>query len=432
MKNIILNILKVFLVLMIIFIMILGGVFGAAFYKRWESEFNADGKGTPGITIGIIGNNEVVEQKECITCLFMGVNGPLTDFLMLGQYNPNNKSIALLSIPRDTQVKSAYDWKINSLYGGKHPEKTIKAVEGITGVQVQHYVVFDTKILRKLVDEIGGVTVDVPINMDYDDPYQNLHIHLKKGVQKLNGNQAEQFVRFRKNNNNTGYVDGDEGRIRAQHSFIKAMISEVLSPKGLAKMKDLVKIVLEGTKTDVTMDLVTEYLDDAVTIKLDKIQMDTLPGAGRMGPSPYGYDLSYFYHDTKKTEELIETLFKGVEGSGDNGLVPTPTSPVEKVEEIEYEYEDNGKPRIEVLNANNSSKMLNSVVVKLNSGDFDVAKIGNYATSKVEQSRIIDYGIGTDEELTKLKELLKITKVEKVLDQTSRVKYTVIIGEKYQ
>ena len=299
MKKIILNVLKVLLILVIIFLMILGGVIGARVYKNWESDLIDEGKS--GIYVGVI-KKEEVEPRECVTCLFMGVNGPLTDFIMLGQYNPNNKKISLLSIPRDTQVKQAYDWKINSLYGGKHTEKTIDAVEKLTDVKIQHYVVFDTKILRKIVDELGGVTVDVPINMNYDDPYQNLHIHLSKGVQTLNGSQAEQFVRFRKNNNGTGYVDGDVGRIKAQQSFIKAMISEVITPKGLAKMKDLVKIVLDGTKTDITAEIAAEYLDDAVTIKMDRIQMETLPGAGRDGPSPYGYNFAYLLHDAHKTK----------------------------------------------------------------------------------------------------------------------------------
>lgn len=193
MKNIMKTILKVLLVVVVLVIMSVAGVIGATLYKRWEADLkeNAENIG-PGI---LIDNDEV--EEECVTCLFMGVNGHLTDFIMLGQYNPNTRDIALMSIPRDTYVSNSVDGKINSLYGGKYPEKVMKKVSEITGIEVQHYVVFDIKILRRLVDEIGGVTVDVPIDMKYEDPEQGLYINLKKGTQTLSGKQAEQFVRFR-------------------------------------------------------------------------------------------------------------------------------------------------------------------------------------------------------------------------------------------
>ena len=224
MKNIIKTILKVLLVVVILVVMSVAGVVGATFYKRWEADLKENNE-TPGGIVGIVTDNEKVEE-ECFTCLFMGVNGPLTDFIMLGQYNPNTRDISLLSIPRDTNVSNSFDGKINSLYGGKEKNapKVIETVESITGIKAEHYVVFETKILRKLVDKIDGVTVNVPINMDYDDPAQGLYIHLKKGTQVLKGKQAEQFVRFRQNNNGTGYQNGDVGRIAAQQEFSKNSI----------------------------------------------------------------------------------------------------------------------------------------------------------------------------------------------------------------
>ena len=103
---------------------------------------------------------------------------------MLGQYNPNTREVALMSIPRDTKVSGTIDGKINSAYAsGYKAEKTIDKVKELTGIEPQYYVVFDTKVLRKVVDAVGGVEVDVPINMNYDDPAQDLYIHLKKGKQ---------------------------------------------------------------------------------------------------------------------------------------------------------------------------------------------------------------------------------------------------------
>ena len=419
--NVIKTILKVLLVVVVLVVMSAAGIVGATLYKRWERDL-AEQNNNMGDVVGTLTEDEK-PLEECFTCLFMGVNGHLTDFIMLGQYNPNTRDIALLSIPRDTNVSNSVDGKINSLYAGKYPEKVMKKVEEITGIEVQHYLVFDAKILRKVVDEIGGVTVNVPINMNYDDPEQGLYIHLKKGTQTLTGKQAEQFVRFRKNNDDTGYPNGDIGRVATQQQFIKAMISEVLSAKNISKIWNLVNIVLEGTKTDITMELVTQYMDDIVTIKTDRMKINTLPGEGRYGMSPYGYKLSYYYHDEKATKELIETMFKtGNENvSDDNDIVETNGTLVHE-----------SKVRLEVLNASTDASILNDVVEKLNNEDFDVVKIGNYNTTTTETSRIIDYGIGTDEELAELKEILNISKVDKSEDSTVTVKYSVIIGQNYK
>lgn len=428
MKSVIKNILKVLLIMSIILIMVLGGVIGATVYKKWEADLVESGKGK--IVTGLISKDSETVKQECVTCLFLGKDkgGALTDFIMLGQYNPNTKKISLLSIPRDTRINGSSDGKINSLYAGRYQEKTIAKVEEITGIKIQHYVVFSTKILRDIVDCLGGVTIDVPQNMNYDDPYQDLHIHLTKGTQLLNGDKAEQFVRFR------SYVNGDVDRIKAQQSFIKAMLGEVLSAKGISKINDMVKIVLDGTKTDITMELVTKYLDDVVYLKTENLVIDTLPGAGRMGPSPYGGELSYFYHDTEKTKVVVDKLFHDIDVSADSsGDVVETIGKLEETSHVEEQQdEQNTKTRLEVLNANNTTKVLNRVVEVLNNGEFDVVKIGNYPTTKLENSRIVDYGKGTEEELKALKDILKITNVEKQEDSSSKVKYTIIIGEKYE
>ena len=424
------TILKVLLVIVIIVGMSVAGIVGATFYKRWEADLN-EKNNELGKVDGIFTDNEKVEE-ECFTCLFMGVNGHLTDFMMLGQYNPNTRDIALLSIPRDTNVKNSSDNKINSLYGyaGKDKEKINKqankvmdTVEGITGIEIQHYLIFDTKILRQIVDEIGGIKFNVPINMNYDDPEQSLYIHLKKGVQTLSGKQAEQLVRFRQNTDGTGYPNGDIGRIATQQDFIKAMAGEVLSTKNISKFGNLVKIILDGTKTDINMEVISKYMDDVVTIKTDRIKIDTLPGEGRYGMSPYGYKLSYYYHDAEKTKQVVEELFKTTSNvnSEENDFIETNGTLVQSQ-----------KARLEVLNASSDMSILSRVVEKLNEKDFDVVKIGNYNTTVTESSRIINYGKGIDSEIEELKEILNISKVENVEDETAKVKYSIIIGQNYK
>jgi cell envelope-related function transcriptional attenuator common domain len=290
-KKIIKILLRVLVVLVILIVVSAIGVYAAVKYLRWQ----ADARENPnrsGIT-AILTPDKKEEPK--VTALFMGVNGPLTDFIMFAQYNPNTREVDLLSIPRDTKVSGTVDGKINSAYGGKHPEKTVAYVEGLTGIKINYYLVFDTKILRKVVDEIGGVTVDVKINMNYDDPAQDLYIHLKKGTQTLTGKQAEQFVRFRKNNDGTGYGNGDVGRIEAQQQFIKAAIEQALKPQNITKVGKLIDIVLEGTKTNITLDEAKKYVDDIAVFRSDRIDMATLPGVGGYGDN----GLSYFFHDEK-------------------------------------------------------------------------------------------------------------------------------------
>lgn len=113
--------------------------------------------------------------------------------------------------------------KINSIYSEKNPEKILSKVNEITGLSINYYVKVDNKALIKLVDILGGVEFDVPIDMNYDDKSQNLHIHLKKGVQVINGEKAEMLLRFRHNNNGTTYPveygDNDFGRMKTRKKF---------------------------------------------------------------------------------------------------------------------------------------------------------------------------------------------------------------------
>ena len=426
---------KVLLVVLVLGVMIGLGSFAAFAYERWETDLKENNSGFAQLLTGNTTNKKEEKLEPNFTCLIMGRNAHLTDFMMLGQYNPNTREVSLMSIPRDTYVGNAsVDGKINSIYMYKYQDKVVKKVEEITGVDIQHYLIFDAKILRNIVNEIGGVTVDVPINMNYDDPEQNLYIHLKKGVQKLTGAQAEQFVRFRKNNDGTGYPNGDIGRIAAQQNFIRAMATELLKVENIGKIEALVKIVLEGTKTDITMDTIEEYLDDVVTFRTDRIRMETLPGAGRYDKGPDGFTRSFYFHDEEQAKALIDELFfkKNVtdveeSNTNDNDSAENIT---QEVISPNLQIETDGKIRIEVLNAKAKTTKLNSLVEKLNENECNVVKIGNYASTKTESSRIVTYGKNTEDELAKIKELTGISKVE-ASTESSTVKFSIIIGPNY-
>ena len=427
--------------LILICVVVAGGA-AAIYYENLEKDMK-ENSGDSKLAQFLVSGGETQKKEEPLfTCLFMGRNAHLTDFMMLAQYNPNTREVSLMSIPRDTYVgTSSVDGKINSIYMYKYPEKVVKAVEEITGVDIQHYLIFNAKILRNIVNELGGVTVTVPFNMNYDDPDQNLYIHLKKGTQRLSGAQAEQFVRFRKNNNGGGYANGDVGRIATQQKFIKAMISEVLKVENIGKVGNLVKIALNGTDTDLTLDVLQEYLDDVVTFKKDRVRIETLPGVGKYGKGPDGLTRSFFYHDAEKTKEIVKELFftsiDDVNSSGDSATSGDKKNDINtKAQEViskglETESGNNDeKIRIEVLNANAKTSKMNDLVEKLNSNDCNVVKIGNYPTTKVESSRIITYGKHTSDELEKIKSLSGIKNVEES-DENVNVKFTIIIGANY-
>lgn len=417
--------LRILLVIVIILVLAVVALAGTYFFINWQKDVQDKESGDKNIIERLV----VPEKKEepVVTCLFLGVNGNLTDFIMLGQYNPNTREIALLSIPRDTNIgNNSVDGKINSAYSSRGMDKLKKQVTEITGIEINYHVLFKTKILRQVVDKIGGVTVDVPINMNYDDPYQNLYIHLKKGTQKLTGSQAEQFCRFRKNNDGSGYPGGDVERTKAQQKFIKAFIAELLKVDNVSKIPDLINIVLEGTKTNVTLDVAKEYIDDVIALKTDRITTNTLPGSARMGQSPLGYMTSYYYYDAEKTKTMIDEMFHSSSiTSGETTVSVTSSNVVGKDESGELTV------RVELLNAGTTSNVINNLVDKLRKENFYVVKIGNYDTSKKEASRIIDYGATSEDLLHDLMLVTGITKTETSSEESS-VAYTIIVGPYYK
>ena len=417
--------LRILLVIVIILVLAVVALAGTYFFINWQKDVQDKESGEKNIIERLV----VPEKKEepVVTCLFLGVNGNLTDFIMLGQYNPNTREIALLSIPRDTNVgNNSVDGKINSAYSSRGMDKLKKQVTEITGIEIDYHVLFKTKILRQVVDKIGGVTVDVPINMNYDDPYQNLYIHLKKGTQKLTGSQAEQFCRFRKNNDGSGYPGGDVERTRAQQKFIKAFISELLKVDNVSKIPDLINIVLEGTKTNVTLDVAKEYIDDVIALKTDRITTNTLPGSARMGKSPLGYMTSYYYYDAAKTKTMVDEMFHSSSiASGETTVSVTSSDVIGRDESGELTI------RVELLNAGTTSNTINNLVDKLRKENFYVVKIGNYDTSKKEASRIIDYGVASEDILHDLMLVTGVTKTE-ASNEESSVAYTIIVGPYYK
>ena len=249
---------KVVLIILVI-LLIAGSAFAYKVHKN--------GGGLTGMLATVAGHDENTKKELGeFKCLILGISTDqadvdLTDTIMVASYNPNTQKATLLSIPRDTYTgknaakATAYE-KINALYSRKHrPDETLAAVNEITGLNIKYYVVVQTEALIKLVDVIGGVTFNVPINMKYDDPTQDLHIDLKAGEQVLDGDKAEQLVRFRHNNNGTSYPeeygDNDTGRMRTQREFIMQVIKQTAKPENIFKIGEILDVAKEYVITNI-------------------------------------------------------------------------------------------------------------------------------------------------------------------------------------
>lgn len=254
-----------------------------------------------------------------INVLVVGVDkdGTRSDVNMLFSLDPKEKTVNLMSIPRDTRVefKKGSHGKINACIGKQNGEELlIETVKDLTGMPIHNFCKVNFEGLRNIIDILGGVEFDVPMDMDYDDPAQDLHIHLKKGKQTLNGADAEGLLRFRK-----GYATGDLGRIDMQQAFLKELMNQKLSPKYIFKAVPVVKEISKNVETDMSVMYMLKYawkFRDS-----DKVEFNsyTLPGAPKMIGG-----VSYYLCDEAATENLVRTQFGYSDGestsSGSNPI----------------------------------------------------------------------------------------------------------------
>ena len=231
-------------------------------------------------------------KKYCYTILLSGIDNDAggSDTNMLMRFDAENDTIDIVSLPRDSLMSNGH--KLNYAYNNGGTDKLRSEIEDLLGVPVDFYVSVNLKGFVALIDQIGGVEFDVPCDMDYDDPYQDLHIHFKAGLQKLNGQQAMEVVRFRHNNDNTGYGGRqDLGRIETQQAFLKAVAQKLMKPENLPAMAET---FLKYVKTDLTLGNLVWLANEALSMGgMDAIHFATLPGDGSgwyKGMSVYALD----------------------------------------------------------------------------------------------------------------------------------------------
>lgn len=431
---------KVILIILLI-LTISVGVFA---YKS-----HRNGGGLTGMLATVAGHDEQTKKNLGeFKCLILGISTDqdgvdLTDTIMVASYNPNTQKATLLSIPRDTYtgknpVKATAYEKINALYSRKHrPDETLEAVNEITGLGIEYYVVVKTEALIKLVDVIGGVTFNVPIDMNYDDVTQDLHIHLKKGEQLLNGEQAEQLVRFRHNNDGTSYPeeygDNDTGRMRTQRDFIMQVIKQTAKPENIFKIGQILDVAKEYVITNIDFNVAKDYIPYAVEFNTDNLLTATLPGENTNKNTAKTW---VFVHDKEETEALIQELFYDRDKteeelnqenqiSGDNTTGNNTASTNSKT----TSSTSKSNIKIEILNGSGVSQNLQKAVDDLEGAGYKVTRTGS--TNVTSKTTIIDKKDVSQNLLTNIKEILEVGTIQESTSSSSKVNITIILGKDY-
>lgn len=252
---------------------------------------------------------EAFKDKNRVNILLMGINDGMTDTIMLGSYDLDAKRADVISIPRDTYypregANSAAERKINSIYSVKKAVGTAAAVSDILmGMPINYYVVVDYDTVRKVVNSMGGVPMNITFHMHYNDPYDKppLKIDIPEGYQVLNGDKAVEFLRFRKGSGGyPGYREGDIGRIKAQQEFVKSAFRQALG----FSLPKVVKTTLENVDSDLPLGMATKLAASAVG--LDGEDMQTVMIPGKSGTKD---GLSYWFPDENGIEEMLLSIY---------------------------------------------------------------------------------------------------------------------------
>lgn len=252
--------------------------------------------------------------------LVLGVDddGLRTDTILLASYDFDDDSLKLMSIPRDTKIyvtNRRITRKINEVHAMTKkngeimgPLASVEAVTALTGIPINYYVEFNFDAIDAIMEKLGPVEFDVPDiegngrGMNYDDPAQDLHIHLKPGLQKLEGNQIQQFLRYRKSNNER-YDGSDTSRVERQQELLKAILDQKINLSLIVKIPDIFADVKDDIKTNFSVGEIARYSTHLLDLSMENVSTYSLPGENTLSGA------WYFVCDLEKTAELISTEF---------------------------------------------------------------------------------------------------------------------------
>ncbi len=271
-----------------------------------EGNNSGDESGDPSNELATKFNN-----GDRINILVLGTDGGRSDTMMVVSYDPKNKLADIVSVPRDTynhvEGRNAADQrKLNAVYGFKGedggPVGLKKEVSKILGVPITYYVELDYEAVSKVVDTVGGVEVDIPFKMDYDDRYCKppLHIHFKPGLQTVDGQGSLEYLRWRKNNDGS-HSNGDLDRVKRQQEFVITAAKKAMG----FKLPFVIKDVFSYLKTDMNIGDMLYLGTQGIGFDFANMKTYTIPGEAGMK-----YKASYYFHDTDATLALMKEIYE--------------------------------------------------------------------------------------------------------------------------
>ncbi|MDD5089479.1 MAG: LCP family protein [Candidatus Wallbacteria bacterium] len=239
----------------------------------------------------------------------MAYHGQRTDTMFIGFVFPETRKLELFSLPRDTfvDIPGRSSKKLNSAYASGGVELLKKTVENNLGIKLDHYVVVNIDGFVHIIDILGGIDLEVEQDMDYDDIRGNLHIHLKKGHQHLDGEKAMQYVRFREK------LFADIGRIQRQQKFLEAISGKFKEVDILWKLPALIREVRNNVKTDLSYEDILKTVNQYSDFDKRNLRMRILPGT-----ADYIEKISYYLPDIEAFHRQVEEIL--ADGKEDDGL----------------------------------------------------------------------------------------------------------------
>lgn len=303
-----------------------------------------------------------------------------TDTIILVDYNSINNKVTLMSIPRDTKVTVPQDMynvmisnypvlknqsstmKINAInnYGNERGMEFLKEyIEDMLDVTIDYTALLHIDAVRYLVDSVGGIEFDVPRNMYYSDPTQNLLINLKAGLQLLDGNSAEQLLRFR------SYGDGDLTRVEVQQEFIKLFLDKIFSMDSIiSNPSAYLTALIDYVETNFKITDALKYIKEINKIDMSNIENYTMPVIIQDGSS-------YLLTNSTEIKEFAYELFNK-----------------ETIRPEDIVYESSYHKSIQVLNGSNTSGIAKLTKEYLEDNGYLVSSIGDSSDAKSEETLI--------------------------------------------
>ncbi len=352
-----------------------------------------------------------------------------SDSIVVIHINPNDREVRALSIPRDTRV--AIDKvgvsKINHAYAYGKIKLLKKTISEFLSIPIHNYAVISSSGVEKIIDEVGGVTLEIEENMVYDDYASGLHINFSKGEQYLNGEDLIKFLRFRNNS------QGDIGRITRQQDVFKILFEKVFKFRTLVMSPKVIGLFLSSIKTDLSIIDINQYLKLFLNSKeYNNIEFYTVPGSIRLIDG-----VSYWRPDIVYLDNLISKTFvdyKNIKQSDDAKAFITSKqiSRVSQQIEIDKEQElgESVRLSVEVLNGNGYKGVAKNAANFLTENGLLVKNVGNSHSFNYENTLIVDWK-GNVENSMKLATLLKV-KPENIIiynRQDKPLDITLVLGK---